>query len=257
MIGSLNKCENTKSQQQKAKRKHLGVLMKRIEGENAEKKRKKYRFVKAFDIMDYDETSLEVTAAIAMIKSMTTTSRRRPSQVSKSPMLPQINRNKRGIISNDEPAKTNKTDSSRLQWAVTARSTRGVTLASIEFKRRLEEKRTKRESDFKLKASRTKRPSICKQTENAKINDKEIPLLNSGFSQHTAADFSGIKKPRKCLKNMREKVRKRGQDEEAKFKAEHTRTKENHLMSPLISVMKITPQSRPSFHVKAKAYDLK
>ena len=41
MIGSLNKCENTKSQQQKAKRKHLGVLMKRIEGENAEKKRKK------------------------------------------------------------------------------------------------------------------------------------------------------------------------------------------------------------------------
>lgn len=37
MIGSLNKCENTESQQQKAKRKHLGVLMKRSEGEKEEK----------------------------------------------------------------------------------------------------------------------------------------------------------------------------------------------------------------------------
>lgn len=207
--------------------------------------------------MDYDETSLEVTAAIAMIKSMTTTPRKRPSLVSKSPMLPQINRNKQGIISNDVPAKTNKTNSSRPQWAVTARSTRGVTLASIEFKRRLEEKRNKRESDLKLKAERTKRPSNCRQTDNAKINEKEIPLLNSSFSKHTAANFSGSKNPRKCLKNMREKVRKRNQDKDVKFKAEHTRTKGNHLMLPLISVKKINPQSRPSFHLKTKTDDFK
>ena len=93
--------------------------------------------------MDYDETSQEAITAIAMIKSMTTSSRR-GSVLPKSPLLPRISNrtetqrgsfSKAGVFVNNGSYVAAPSRSS--SWP-----TRGVTLASIEFKKKLERRKT-------------------------------------------------------------------------------------------------------------------
>lgn len=202
--------------------------------------------------MDYDETSQEVATTIAMIKSMTTTSRRRSSRILKSPMLPQINKNKRGSNSNVLPTASNKivVDSSKPQWSVNTRSTRGVTLASIEFKRRLEKRRSKPEYDLESTADRRKNPSATEQAKIKRKERQEIPVLRSVF------DASEIKSdnlynnliPRRCSTPLTKLNRKKN----GKLGAKPTGTNGNQLILPMVSVMKITPKNRPSLPLRTK-----
>ena len=209
---------------------------------------------------DYDESSQEVVTTIAMIKSMTTTARRK-SSVAKSPKLPQISNGKRGSQSKNVFATNNTTtlrDTSKSpsfhSW-----STRGVALAKIEFKRRLEKSKINPPQVNHLQADETKRLSI---TERTFLNEKEsqrFTLLRSIFpaGEDKTKTNSG---PAGTDSNPQKKSspsRNVGFRQKPNAKAIKTTKNASQSALPMLQIVKITPQCRPMFHQGTKANNAK
>lgn len=188
--------------------------------------------------MDYDETSQEAITAIAMIKSMTT-SPRRGSVLPKSPLLPRINNrtesqrasfSKAGVFVNNGSYVAAPSRSS--SWP-----TRGVALASIEFKKKLERRKTRH----------------CKSEMNVDTRD-------NGASSLGRTDFAARESPRKTVltsifANGRE-ISNSGtsgntfpqqlSSSSNKSPSNATSTTDG-FSQPLLSIAKITPLRRPKF----------
>ena len=201
--------------------------------------------------LNYDESSQEVVTTIAMIKSMTTTARRR-SSLAKSPMLPRINNCKRGSRSKNVPDPKSSAaslgDSSKSS-SVNSWPTRGVTLASIEFKRRLEKRRSKPQV-YEVQLDKTNRARIA---EHAEKQSQRMTVLKSIFqaTDEKKEMISPLRpsNPSKSFPTSRKiDYRKKSQP---KGEAKTTKVPQTEL--PLLSVMKITPERRPTFHQGTKA----
>ena len=212
---------------------------------------------------NYDETSQEAVATIAMIKSMTTTPRRR-SSVAKSPMLPRINNGKRATQPKDVLVRSNNVSGVDLSKShgFNSWSARGVALASIEFKRRLEKRKSKPQTDFKIKADEAIRSSITEHHPRMTGNDSQrIAVLKSIVDVHDhktnnlrtlAGNFNPRKYPSLSRNNNNTK------NTLSEFKNNPRTTNASQLLLPLVSVMKITPQIRPSVsHRGTEANSLK
>ena len=207
---------------------------------------------------EYDESSQEVVTTIAMIKSMATTLRRKSSTTwiptaTNSPILPQINNGKRGSYSRNLFATSND-DASKSPW-FNPWSARDVALAGIEFKRRLEKRKSKPQNDFEIKTGGTKRSSV---TERQNMTEKElqrITVLKSVFvdSEDKTNNPAGNFHPRTCSSSSRKSIHTKKAPSRAKPLVANASDSE----LPTLSVMKITPQIRPSFHHRTKATSLK
>lgn len=211
---------------------------------------------------NYDETSQEAVATIAMIKSMTTTPRRR-SSVAKSPMLPRINNGKRATQPKDVFVRSNNVTGVDLSKShgFNSWSARGVALASIEFKRRLEKRKSKPQTDFEIKADEAKPSSITEHPRMTGNDSQRIAVLKSIFDvrDHKTNNFrtlDGNLNPRKHPSLSRKNNYTKKTLSEAKNNPTTTNT--SQLLLPLVSVMKITPQIRPSVsHRGTEANSLK
>lgn len=206
--------------------------------------------------MDYDETSQEVITTIAMVKSMTTSTRRR-STLTKSPLLPQINNRKdtqRGSLSNAGMFVNSSsvvTSSKTSSWP-----TRGVTLASIEFKKKLEKRKT-RNSKEDMTADMIKRSSIPGR---ANFNEKEsarLTVLKSIFSNDGKTSNIGG-----CGTVMPIKRSSESKKSLPSLKSSPSNftpiAQADRFSKPLLSVAKITPLQRPTFpHQRSRAHTMK
>lgn len=208
--------------------------------------------------MDYNETSQEVLTAIAMIKSMTTTARRR-SGMSKSPFMPRLNKSsnsRSNSIKNSErgiPANS-KTGVSVNNGSIVASSkssswpTRGVALASIEFKRGLQRRKTRYNRE-EMNVTTAKRASIPKgRTEfTEKRESTRMKVLKSIFAnaEETSFDTAGSIVPAKRSTTKRS---------HSKFTPA---TETGHFSLPLLSIEKITPLRRPTFQQGSKIHHMK
>lgn len=208
--------------------------------------------------MDYNETSQEVLTAIAMIKSMTTTARRR-SGMSKSPFMPRLNKSsnsRSNSIKNSErgiPANS-KTGVSVNNGSIVASSkssswpTRGVALASIEFKRGLQRRKIRYNRE-EMNVTTAKRASIPKGrtefTENREST--RMKVLKSIFANAGETSFgtAGSIVPAKRSTTKRS---------HSKFTPA---TETGHFSLPLLSIEKITPLRRPTFQQGSKIHHMK
>lgn len=197
-------------------------------------------------VMEYDETSQEVITTIAMIKSMTTTARRR-SGLPKSPLLPRINNgmdSQRGSFSKADMFVNNGSfvaSSRSSSWP-----TRGVTLASIEFKKKLERRKTrhsKGETNVDLHA---KRPTIPGRTDFAEKETTRMTVLTSIFANGRETSNSGASG--NTLNQQRSPTSKKSLKSSKRSPSNFTPTTEvDHFSQPLLSIAKITPLRRPKF----------
>lgn len=190
---------------------------------------------------DYSENSQEVVTTIAMIKSMTTSARRR-SSAAKSPMLPQISisTGKRGsqpkgyfATNNSSMTESSKSPSSN-SW-----STRGVALASIEFKRKLEKRKSKPQVD----RDGTERWSITERSELREKDSQRDTVLKSIFAAD--GDKSNIPTVNLNPRKWSYSSRKTTHTKKAHSKSVPTTKNASYLGLPMLSVVKITPQCRP------------
>lgn len=208
--------------------------------------------------MYYNETSQEVLTAIAMIKSMTTTARRR-SGMSKSPFMPRLNKSsnsRSNSIKNSErgiPANS-KTGVSVNNGSIVASSkssswpTRGVALASIEFKRGLQRRKIRYNRE-EMNVTTAKRASIPKGrtefTENREST--RMKVLKSIFANAGETSFgtAGSIVPAKRSTTKRS---------HSKFTPA---TETGNFSLPLLSIEKITPLRRPTFQQGSKIHHMK
>ena len=208
---------------------------------------------------DYDESSREVVTTIEMIKSMTTTSRRR-SSIAKSPMLPMINNGKRGSRPKNFFATNNSAvavDSSKTA-SLNSWSTRGVALASIEFKRRLEKKKSKpppKEISLIDDSHGTKRSSSGERSKIAERQSQRITVLKSIFA-------AGGEKTNSPAVNLNPRKYSSPSRKSSYTKKTHSKGKSpmqnaSYSALPMVSVVKITPQCRPTFHQGTKTSNCK
>jgi len=192
--------------------------------------------------MDYDETSQEAITAIAMIKSMTTSPRRR-SLLPKSPLLPRINNradsqrgnfSKAGVLVNSGSLVAPSRSSS---WP-----TRGVALASIEFKKKLERRKTMHYKGEMNVDIHNDRPSNQGRTDFTAKESPRMTVLTSFFANGRHFSNSGTSSyalPQQ-LPSSSKKLRSSSE------RSPSNATPITHDFSqPLLSIAKITPLRRP------------
>lgn len=194
--------------------------------------------------MDYDETSQEVITTIAMIKSMTTTQRRR-SVLPKSPLLPRItNRTESqrgsfskagGFVNNGEFVASSRSSS----WP-----TRGVTLASIEFKKKLERRKTRHCKDEMNVDMHDNRPSNPGRADFTVKQSTRMTVLTSIFANERKISNSGTSG--NTLPQQRPSSSKKLRMYSKKSSSNATPTTDD-FSQPLLSIAKITPLRRPKF----------
>ena len=198
--------------------------------------------------MDYDETSQEAITAIAMIKSMTTIPRRR-SVLPKSPLLPRINNrtnnradsqrggfSKAGVFVNSGSFVAPSRSSS---WP-----TRGVALASIEFKKKLERRKTrhdKGEMNVDIHDDRSSNPG---RTDFTAKESPRTTVLQSIFSN--GRDFSNSGTSGYALPQQLSSSSKKSRTS-SKRSLSNAATTTHDFSQPLLSIAKITPLRRPKF----------
>lgn len=211
--------------------------------------------------MDYDETSQEVITTIAMIKSMTTTSRRR-SGLTKSPLLPRINARKdsqRGSLSNAGVAGMFVKNSSIVVAPSNSSSwpTRGVTLASIEFKKKLERRKTRNSKGEMTTAMNVKRPNIASRTNFTEKESTRVTVLKSIFSNAEKTSNSGA--TGNVVFDKRSTPSKKSLTPSKRSASNFTPiAKDDEFSQPLLSIAKITPLRRPTFpDQRSKAHHTK
>ena len=193
---------------------------------------------------------------------MTATLRRKSSTTwvptaTNSPVLPQINNGKRGSFSrNGFTASNNSTvNASKSPW-FSPWSARDVALAGMEFKRLLEKRKSKPQ-DGEIKTDGTiKRSSFTgRRKEMMEKELQRLTVLKSVFaaSEDKTNIPAGNFNPRRCSSSSRKSIHTRT----APSRAKPTVTNESDSALPTVSVMKITPQIRPIFHLRTKATSLK
>ena len=194
--------------------------------------------------MDYDETSQEVITTIAMIKSMTTTPRRR-SVLPKSPLLPRItNRtesqrgsvSKAGVLVNNGSFVAPSRSSS---WP-----TRGVTLASIEFKKKLERRKTRHCKGEMNVDIHDNRPSIPGRTDFTVKESTRTTVLTSIFPN--GRDISNSGSSGNTLSQQLYSSSKKSRTSSKRSPSNATPNADG-FSQPLLSIAKITPLRRPKF----------
>lgn len=194
--------------------------------------------------MDYDETSQEAITAIAMIKSMTTAPRRR-SVLPKSPLLPRINNradsqrgsfSKAGVFVNSGSFVAPSRSSS---WP-----TRGVTLASIEFKKKLERRKTKHCKGEMNVDIRDNRPSNPGRSDFTAKESQRMTVLASIFANDRDISDSGTSG--NALPQQLSSSSKKSHTSSKRSPSNATPTTDG-VSQPLLSIAKITPLRRPKF----------
>ena len=217
---------------------------KRSEPAEAWHRRKQIQNTKQLWNMDYDETSQEAITAIAMIKSMTT-SPRRGSVLPKSPLLPRINNrtesqrgsfSKAGVFVNNSAFAAPSRSSS---WP-----TRGVALASIEFKKKLERKKPRHCKSEMNVDTRDNRPSISGPTDFPPRESPRKTVLTSIFAN--GRDISNSGSSGSILPQQLSSSSKKSRTSSTTSPSNATPTTDG-FSQPLLSIAKITPIRRPKF----------
>ena len=195
--------------------------------------------------MDYDETSQEAITAIAMIKSMTT-SPRRGSVLPKSPLLPRINNraesqrgsfSKAGVFVNNGSYVAAPSRSS--SWP-----TRGVALASIEFKKNLERRKTRHcRSEMNVDPC-DNGASISGRTDFIARESPRKTVLTSIFAN--GRDISNSGTSGNVLPQQHSWSSNKSGTSSLRSLSNATPTTDG-FSQPLLSIAKLTPLRRPKF----------
>ena len=190
----------------------------------------------------YDETSEEVITTISMIKFMSQS--RRWSVVSSSPLLPPIcNKKQSHVLSPTNRCSLDKNESFVSPAKGSSWPSRGVALASIEFKRRLEKTKTKLHGEIIVDES--KRTGSCAYTDTKIKESDQLVVLKSNFvkSGKKTKATSDPKENKCCFAERRKRYIPSKQVHQKYFPPSSTGT---FTALPLLSIVKLTPKARPT-----------